>query len=202
MTTPRIVVLTGPSCAGKTTLESALKERGFAAARSTTTRPPRTGEVDGEHYHFVSIEDFMQAVSAGKFVEHVKFNNQRYGITSEEIQRVAATGKPIVIVAEPHGRDQIIRYGAKNDWDVYPVFVHSDSRTIAMRFLMRFAKDLAETQDPTKNMNNYADRMKLMMTEERDWVREHRNTHYAHIVDQYDEVTQERHIAHICQMVG
>jgi guanylate kinase len=200
MENPRIVILTGPSCAGKTTLETALRERGFAAIRSTTTRPPRKGEVDGEHYYFVSEQDFMDGVREGKFVENVKFNGQRYGITAEEFQRVAAMGKPIVIVAEPNGRDQVIRYGNKHDWDVYPIFVHSDSRTISKRFLLRYAHDVLHGVPNVTE--NYADRMKLMLTEEREWIRDHRSTPYAYVVDQYDETTQERHIKAICEVFG
>jgi guanylate kinase len=53
-----LITLTGPSCAGKTTLEDRLIKAGFDRVISNTTRAPRRGEIDGVHYHFRTPEWF------------------------------------------------------------------------------------------------------------------------------------------------
>jgi guanylate kinase len=68
----RLVVVSGPSGAGKTTVLKRLLQRPpvpLKASVSATTRPPRPGEVDGEDYHFLSEEEFAQRRKRGEFLE-------------------------------------------------------------------------------------------------------------------------------------
>ncbi len=105
---PVIITITGPSCAGKSTLERLLVKRGIAVnAISTTTRPMRTGDVQGESYYFVTREGFEQGLALGNFVEHVEFGGNYYGLSVSEIMRVAERSKPIAVVCEPIGQKQI-----------------------------------------------------------------------------------------------
>lgn len=64
---------------------------------SATTRRIRPGERDGEHYHFLSPEEFERRVAAGAFLEHVAYAGNRYGTLRSEIDRILAGGRcPIV----------------------------------------------------------------------------------------------------------
>ena len=75
-----LFVLSAPSGAGKTTLCSALRHKpDFVYAVSCTTRPPRSGEVEGEDYHFLSNDEFDRRVSAGEFLEYAEVHGSKYG---------------------------------------------------------------------------------------------------------------------------
>jgi guanylate kinase len=81
--------VTGPSGVGKGTLIKGLLERvpGLELAVSATTRPPRSGEVNGRDYHFLSSEDFDRRVRSGDFVEHAEYAGNRYGTLRSELDR-------------------------------------------------------------------------------------------------------------------
>ena len=176
---PFIVTLTGPSCAGKSTLEAMLCKRGFERVISTTTRAMRSGEIAGEHYYFVQHDAFEALQSKGELVEWVEHSGQFYGITRSEIERVAAKRKPIVVVVEPHGKQQIKKYAAKHDWPCCRVFINGLPKDLAARFLSRFGFQLfdminAGVDKVDAEIDSFftasATRLAEMMTTERDWV--------------------------------
>jgi guanylate kinase len=167
---PFIMTLTGPTCAGKSTLEDYLMQEGFAGVISTTTRAPRFGEKDGEDYYFTDPDSFEQAVSEGHFVEAVEFNGNRYGVTKSEVERITAQGKPIVVVCEPNGRDQIKSYCEKHGWDYYAAFVNAAPELIAQRFITRLMDDERSLFNQKKLIDTYASRLALMLAKERAWI--------------------------------
>ena len=68
-----LFVISAPSGAGKTTLCTALRQKpDFVWSVSCTTRTPRTGEIDGQDYHFLSKDEFTRRLEAGEFLEHAK----------------------------------------------------------------------------------------------------------------------------------
>jgi guanylate kinase len=100
-----VLVITGPSGAGKGTLIRALIERLpiLTVAVSATTRPRRPGEEDGREYRFLSEDEFDRRVRAGEFLEHVLFIGERYGTLSSEIERIGAQGRTCVLELEIDG---------------------------------------------------------------------------------------------------
>lgn len=185
-----IVTLTGPSCAGKSTLEKMLVKLGFSNAISTTTRPMRAGDVNGESYYFVTRENFEFGLALDEFVENVEFGGNYYGLTVAEVKRLAALGKPIVVVCEPVGQKQIAAWCKDNGFPIYAVFVDNPEQVIAERFLKRFATELmVETQTGSdKQVATYARRLKEMMTTERGWVGEAwASEHYNLRVSEFNE---------------
>jgi guanylate kinase len=101
-----VFVVTGPSGAGKGTLIRGLVERVHAVevAISATTRPLRSGEVDGREYWFLSDEEFESRVQSGDFLEHVAYvSGRRYGTLHSEIDRIAGEGKVCVLELELEG---------------------------------------------------------------------------------------------------
>lgn len=172
-----IVTLTGPSCAGKSTLEKLLVAKGFSNAISTTTRQPRAGDVEGEAYYFVTRENFEFGLALDEFVEHVEFGGNYYGLTVQEVRRLERLGKPIVVVCEPVGQKQIAAWCKDNGYPCFAVFVDNPELVICNRFMLRAADDLIDTHlgYPDKvdaGIASYARRMKEMMTTERAWVGE------------------------------
>ena len=169
---PFIVSLTGPSCAGKSTLEKRLKEVGFVAVISTTTRPPRAGEIDGQSYYFIDKSEFKRLAATDYFVETVEFNGNYYGVSAEEIKRVAVDGKPIVVIVEPNGWRQVQAYCNKNDWSLFSVFIDNPGDVIAKRFIQRMIGDLklAHLQDSLDKVGDiYAKRLGVMLKDECWW---------------------------------
>jgi guanylate kinase len=101
-----VIVITGPSGAGKGTLIRALIERipELELAVSATTRLQRSGEEDGREYYFLSDGDFAHRVARGDFLEHVTYvSGQRYGTLRSEVDRIAAKGKIAVLELETEG---------------------------------------------------------------------------------------------------
>ncbi len=89
-----IVVVSGPSGVGKTTVARAVVDRmeGVNFSVSHTTRPPRGGEVHGKDYYFVSREEFLRMVDQGEFVEWAEVYGHLYGTSREELERKLRMG--------------------------------------------------------------------------------------------------------------
>jgi guanylate kinase len=105
----RVLVITGPSGVGKGTLIRALRDRhpGLELSVSATTRPPRTGEVDGVDYHFLSPAEFDRRVADGEFVEHAEYAGHRYGTLRTELESRGAGGAPVVLEIDLQGARQV-----------------------------------------------------------------------------------------------
>jgi guanylate kinase len=89
---PTVLVVTGPSGAGKGTLIRKLVERvpGIEVTVSATTRRRRPGEEDGREYQFLSADDFLARIARGEFLEQVEYvSGHRYGTLRSELRRIA-----------------------------------------------------------------------------------------------------------------
>ena len=101
-----VLVITGPSGAGKGTLIRTLVERlpALEVAISATTRPMRPGEEDGREYWFLDDAEFARRIQDGAFLEHVAYvSGKRYGTLASEIDRIAARGRVCVLELELEG---------------------------------------------------------------------------------------------------
>ena len=108
MAAPAVFVITGPSGVGKGTVIRALREKhpGLGLSVSATTRAPREGEVDAEHYHFLTPEEFDRRVAAGEFVEHAAYSGNQYGTLRSELEKNAANGG-VILEIELQGARQV-----------------------------------------------------------------------------------------------
>ena len=103
---PSVLVVTGPSGAGKGTLIRELVHRvpGIEVTVSATTRERRRGEEDTHHYWFLTDDEFMARVASGEFLEHVEYvSGHRYGTLRSELDRIAANGHVPLLELETEG---------------------------------------------------------------------------------------------------
>jgi guanylate kinase len=103
----RVVVLSGPSAVGKSTLVRCLRERipELHFSVSATTRAPRPGEVDGVDYHFVTPARFQQLIDEGALLEWAEIHSglHRSGTPAGPIRDAAAAGHPVLIEVDLAG---------------------------------------------------------------------------------------------------
>jgi len=106
---PRLFVVAAPSGGGKTSLISALLDEDERARLSVshTTRPPRPGEQDGVHYHFVDEFTFLDLVSQGAFLEHARVFDYRYGTGRQSVEQQLASGHDVILDIDWQGARQI-----------------------------------------------------------------------------------------------
>jgi guanylate kinase len=103
----RVVVLSGPSAVGKSTVVRCLRERipNLHFSVSATTRAPRPGEVDGVDYHFVSPAAFQQLIDGGALLEWAEIHGglHRSGTPAEPVRAATGSGFPVLIEVDLAG---------------------------------------------------------------------------------------------------
>jgi guanylate kinase len=107
----RLTVITGPSGVGKGTLVARLLQRhpDLWLSVSATTRAPRAGEIDGQHYFFLSRQEFEDRVAAGGFLEWAAFAGHLYGTPRAPVEAHLAQGRPVLLEIELEGARQVRR---------------------------------------------------------------------------------------------
>jgi guanylate kinase len=105
----RLIVLTGPSGVGKGTLLEALLKRHpkLKLSISATTRSPRTGEMDGVNYYFISRQQFDLMVTENEFIEWAEFANNCYGTPKRSVEEQLAAGEWVILEIELEGARQV-----------------------------------------------------------------------------------------------
>jgi guanylate kinase len=105
--TGRVVVLSGPSAVGKSTVVRCLRERipNLHFSVSATTRAPRPGEVDGLDYHFVSPARFQQLIDNGELLEWAEIHGglHRSGTLAQPVRAATESGLPVLIEVDLAG---------------------------------------------------------------------------------------------------
>ena len=106
-----LFILSAPSGAGKSSLISALLKsespRPLEVSVSTTTRDPRPGEVDGQHYHFVTKKEFEQQISQNHFYEYAEVFGNYYGTSEKAIDEQLAKGIDVFLDIDWQGAQQV-----------------------------------------------------------------------------------------------
>ena len=106
----KLVVISGPSGAGKTSVCRALKEEPEVEfSVSATTRQMREGEQDGVDYHFLSRETFEQRLAEDQFLEHAEYNGNLYGTPRWPMDAALTRGKTFLVEIEVEGTRQLRR---------------------------------------------------------------------------------------------
>jgi guanylate kinase len=104
-----LFILSAPSGAGKSSLIHALlgQHQDMQLSVSHTTRAPRPGEVDGVHYHFVSVEAFKALIADNNFLEWAEVFGNYYGTSRTTIEQVLALGRDVFLDIDWQGARQI-----------------------------------------------------------------------------------------------
>ena len=106
----RLIVLAGPTAVGKGTVAAHIKEHHpeILLSVSATTRKPRPGEVDGEHYFFVDDAAFGELIRSGALLEHATVHNAyRYGTPRAPIEQALADGRTVLLEIDLQGARQV-----------------------------------------------------------------------------------------------
>ncbi len=100
-----LVVVSGPSGAGKGTICKAFLEKYENAflSVSATTRKPRPGEIDGKHYYFLEEENFKSMIDEGGFIEWANFCGNYYGTPKKAVTDMLDSGKDVILEIEVQG---------------------------------------------------------------------------------------------------
>jgi guanylate kinase len=122
----RPVVVCGPSGVGKGTLLNRLlaeypDECGFSV--SHTTRPPRSGEQDGVHYHFCSIDEMEAMIARNEFIEYARVHGKIYGTSIAAVRDVSGSGKTCLLDIDVQGAESV----KKTDLNARFIFISPPS---------------------------------------------------------------------------
>jgi guanylate kinase len=105
-----LFIVAGPSGSGKSTLIKRFLSRheGFRFPTSVTTRPPREGEVEGDDYFFVSVEEFKKRINGDEFLEWAKVYERYYGTLKSTIEEALASGQKLLKDIDIQGAEALM----------------------------------------------------------------------------------------------
>jgi len=142
---PSVIVVTGPSGAGKGTLIREVLQRvpGVEASVSATTRERRPGEQDGREYHFIGLAEFLDRIEQGDLLEHVTYvSGHRYGTLRSEIDRIRAEGKVPLLELETEGALKV----RDEDSHAVTIFIRAPVGELERRLRERATESSGEIQ--------------------------------------------------------
>jgi guanylate kinase len=104
-----LFIVSAPSGAGKTSLVKALlaRDAGLSLSVSCTTRPPRAGEQDGVHYHFIDEARFRHCIREGDFLEYAEVFGNLYGTREADVREALAAGRDLILEIDWQGARQV-----------------------------------------------------------------------------------------------
>jgi guanylate kinase len=151
-----LLVLSSPSGAGKTTITRTLVEAepDIALSVSVTTRPPREGEIDGTHYHFINQARFDEMVAQAELLEHAVVFGHCYGTPRAPVMAALESGRDIISDVDWQGTQQL---KDKVRDDLVSIFILPPSRSELQDRLERRAQDSADVV--ASRMEKAADEM-------------------------------------------
>ena len=142
----RPLIVCGPSGAGKSTLIKRLvaeHPEDFGFSVSHTTRGPRTGEQDGEDYHFTTTEDMLEMIKNGRFIEHAHVHNRIYGTSVQAVTDVMQRREICILDIDVQGVQTIMESEAHNELHPKYLFIRPlDVRVLEKRLISRATDSL------------------------------------------------------------
>lgn len=100
-----LIIISGPSGAGKGTICKSFMERNenVALSVSATTRAPRTGEFEGVNYYFMSKEKFKEKIASNDFLEYAEVYDNYYGTPKSNVEEILESGKDVILEIDIQG---------------------------------------------------------------------------------------------------
>jgi guanylate kinase len=146
-----MIVLSSPSGAGKTTITKKIQQKyhSFKISVSHTTRKPRTNEVDGIDYKFVSKETFEEDLNDGKFYEHAKIFENLYGTSKESVDKLFKTND-IIFDIDWQGTKQLSNFKNLN---LIKIYIMAPNKKVLKERLIKRNQD--SKQEVEKRFKTY-----------------------------------------------
>ena len=122
---PLLIVISGPSGAGKDTVMQRMKERGlpFHFVVTATTRPKRANEVHGRDYWFVSKEEFARMINEDELIEHAIVYGDYKGIPKQQVREALETGMDVIMRIDVQGAETVHKMAP----DALMIFLTTDN---------------------------------------------------------------------------
>lgn len=167
-----LFIVSAPSGAGKTTLCKKLFEtvEGIIFSVSYTTRRPRSGEVDGKDYSFVSEEVFLKMIDNAEFIEWAKVHGNYYGTSKNRVEEILADGKDVMLDIDVQGALKMRQVAGEG---VYVFIMPPSMKALEERLKAR--------------MSNTEEDMKRRLLKAADEIKEYKSYNYVIINDNLDE---------------
>ena len=184
---PLLIVISGPSGAGKDTVMQRMKERGlpFHFVVTATTRPQRASEVHGKDYWFVSKEEFARMIDEDELIEHAIVYGDYKGIPKQQVRVALASGMDVVMRIDVQGAESV----RKMAHDVLMIFITTETEEDLVR---RLETRRSETADSLA-LRIATARKELKRVEAFDYVIVNREFHLDETVDTIRAIIEAEH---------
>jgi guanylate kinase len=122
---PLLIVISGPSGAGKDTVMQRMQERGlpFHFVVTATTRPKRENEIQGQDYFFVTKDEFARMIDEDELIEHAIVYGDYKGIPKQQVREALASGKDVVMRVDVQGAESVRKMAP----EALLIFITTDS---------------------------------------------------------------------------
>ena len=151
-----MVVLSSPSGVGKTTITKKIQQKyqSFKLSVSHTTRPPRSNEVDGVDYHFISLEEFKRLIKENEFYEYAQIFDNFYGTLKKKVDNIIVSSD-IIFDIDWQGTKQLSKFDNLN---LIKIFLIPDSKEELKKRLINRNQNTSE--EIKKRFDSYEEDIK------------------------------------------
>jgi len=184
---PLLIVISGPSGAGKDTILQRMKERElpFHFVVTATTRPRRENEIDGRDYFFVSKDEFARMIDEDELIEYAIVYGDYKGIPKQQVRDALASGKDVIMRIDVQGAETVRKLAP----EAMLIFITVDNEE---ELLNRLRERKTETADALK-LRMATARKELQRVSDFDYVVLNRDFHLDDTVDTIRAIIQAEH---------
>jgi guanylate kinase len=184
---PLLIVISGPSGAGKDTILQRMKERElpFHFVVTATTRPRRENEIDGRDYFFVSKDEFARMIDEDELIEYAIVYGDYKGIPKQQVRDALASGKDVIMRIDVQGAESVRKLAP----EAMLIFITVDSEE---ELFNRLRERKTETADALK-LRMATARKELQRVSGFDYVVLNRDFHLDDTVDTIRAIIQAEH---------
>ena len=184
---PLLIVISGPSGAGKDTVVQRMQERGFPFhfVVTATTRPRRPSEVHGKDYWFVSMDEFARMIEENELIEYAIVYGDYKGIPKDQVRRALTSGQDVVMRLDVQGAETVRKLAP----DALLIFITTESEDELVR---RLQERQTETSD-SLSIRIATARKELKRMEAFDYVITNHDYRLDHTVDVVRAIIEAEH---------